>query len=111
MTHMFELSDGVVDSDVPLEGNPDRHEDGAAHGDALRRIEEVGEEEGVEVTALKWDWKKVKAFAALQPMWKVVKSSAFLPTSANKLFEEVFSTKFCPRYDLVLVPFGNLRTF
>ena len=53
MTLMFELSDGVVDSDVPLEGNPDRHEDGAAHGDALRRIEEVGEEEGVEVTALK----------------------------------------------------------
>ena len=51
-----------MNGDVSLEGDPDRHEDGAAHGHALSRIEEVREEERVEVAALKWDGKKVTTF-------------------------------------------------
>ena len=43
------LADGVVDGDVALEGDADRHEDGGAHRDELRGEEYVGEEDGVGV--------------------------------------------------------------
>ncbi len=33
----------VVHGDVPLEGDPHRHEDGGGHGDGDGRVQEVGE--------------------------------------------------------------------
>jgi hypothetical protein len=49
---LYVITDGVVDCDVSLQRDADGHEDGAAHGHALCRIQEVGEKQRVQVTSL-----------------------------------------------------------
>ena len=45
------LTYGIVDRDVPLQGDAHRHEDGRAHADGLGGVQQVGEEQGVGVRA------------------------------------------------------------
>ena len=45
------LTDGVVHGDVPLERDAHGHEDGRAHADGLRGVEQVREQLGVELGA------------------------------------------------------------
>ncbi len=42
LTHLAVVN-RVVHGDVPLEGDPHRHEDGGGHGDGDGRVQEVGE--------------------------------------------------------------------
>ena len=40
-----------MDRDVPLQGDAHRHEDGRTHADGLGGVQQVGEEQGVGVSA------------------------------------------------------------
>ena len=46
-----QLTYGVVHGDVPLQRDPHGHEDGGAHADGLRRVEEVREQLSVQLSA------------------------------------------------------------